>query len=67
MRIVVLAKPLTASWGVTRPVRTRAHIVSITVIFTGIFSRRNEMTAKIKIIIVSVDGSIISHALLSIM
>ena len=58
IRIVVLANPLTASFGVTSPVSTRAHSVSITVILTGIFSSRKDITARIKIIIVSVDGSI---------
>jgi len=57
--MVVLAKPATASLGVTRPVTTRAIIVSITVILTGIFSIKKEMTAQTRMIMVSVDGDIL--------
>ena len=58
IRMVVLANPLMASFGVTSPVSTRTVIVSMMVRLTGIFSIRNEIIARTRIMIVSVAGVI---------
>lgn len=56
IKIVVLAKPDTAVFASTIPNATSAAIVSMIVRLTGIFSIKNEMTARTRITRVTTIG-----------